>query len=75
MLEFLPIIILCSIIGTFAIVFFTAFLALRKNNKAEIQYDRNMSDTELVKRLLGYAKPYWKEFFLVFLILLFFLHH
>lgn len=71
MLEFLPIIIVGSIIGTFAIVFVMAFIALRKNNKAEIQYDRNMSDSELIKRLLKYAKPYWKEFLLVLVILLF----
>ncbi len=71
MLEFLPVIIVGSIIGTFAIVFFLAFLALRKNNIKEIQYDRNMSDSELIKRLLKYAKPYWKEFLLVFIILLF----
>ncbi len=71
MREFLPIIIVGSIIGTFAIVFFMAFLALRKNNKKEIQYDRNMSDSELIRRLLWYAKPYWKEFLLVFMILLF----
>ena len=71
MREFLPIIIVGSIIGTFAIVFIMAFLALRKNNKKEIQYDRNMSDSELIRRLLQYAKPYWKEFLLVFIILLF----
>ena len=51
MREFLPIIIVGSIIGTFAIVFFMAFLALRKNNKKEIQYDRNMSDSERIRRL------------------------
>ncbi len=71
MIEFLPIIIVTSIIGTFAIVFWMAFLALRKNNREEIQYDRTMSDSELIKRLLHYAKPYWKEFLLVFIILLF----
>lgn len=67
--EYLPIIIVSAIIGSFAIVFIMAFLAI-KNKKEAIGYDRNMSDSELIKRLMYYAKPYWKEFILVFVIML-----
>lgn len=69
MQEYLPIIIVSAIIGSFAIVFIMAFLAI-KNKKEAIGYDRNMSDSELIQRLMQYAKPYWKEFILVFVIML-----
>lgn len=69
MYEYLPIVIVSAIIGTFAIVFIMAFLAI-KNKKEAIGYDRNMSDSELIKRLLHYARPYWKEFIFVFIIML-----
>ena len=40
-----------------------------KNKKAAIGFDRHMSDREIIKRLLGYAKPYWKSFILVLVIM------
>lgn len=67
--DYLPIIIVCAIIGTFAIVFIMAFLAI-KNKKEAIGFDRNMADSEIILRLMQYAKPYWKEFLLVFVIML-----
>lgn len=70
MYEFLPLIIVGSIIGAFSIVFVLAYTAI-KNKKEAIGYDRNMSDGELIERLMGYAKPYWKEFILIFLIMVF----
>jgi len=68
--EFLPVIIVGSIIGAFAIVFIMAYLAIRKEKEVSDD-DRNMSDKELIIRLLAYAKPYWKEFVLVFFIMIF----
>lgn len=70
MADFLPVIIVGSIIGAFAIVFILAYIAIGKEKKEQEQ-DRNMSDQELIYRLLQYAKPYWKEFILVFVIMLF----
>ena len=70
MYAFLPLIIVGSIIGAFSIVFVLAYTAI-KNKKEAIGYDRNMSDGELIERLMGYAKPYWKEFILIFLIMVF----
>lgn len=69
MYEFLPVIIVCSIIGAFAIIFILAYLALLKNTKVQTK-DRTMSDSELIRRLLTYAKPYWKDFVLVFFIMI-----
>ena len=70
MAEFLPVIIVGSIIGAFAIVFVIAYLAIRKE-KEQLDDDRHMSDKELILRLLGYAKPYWKSFILVLFIMIF----
>ena len=68
--EYLPIMIVSAIIGAFAIIFIMAFLAI-KNKKEAIGYDRNMADSEIILRLMQYAKPYWKEFLLVFVIMIF----
>ena len=70
MLEFLPVLIVGSIIGAFAICFVIAYLAISKEKQNE-EDDRHMSDKELVVRLLRYAKPYWKSFVLVFFIMIF----
>lgn len=67
--EFYPLIICGAIIGVFSIIFVVAF-ALIKNKKEAIGFDRHMKDSYLIKRLLGYAKPYIKSFILVFLIML-----
>ena len=66
--EYLPILIVGAIIGAFTIVFILAYIAL-KNKKADIGFERHMADGELIRRLLHYAKPYWKEFVLVFLVM------
>ena len=69
MAEFLPVLIVGAIIGAFAIVFVMAYIAIGKQ-KDEQDESRNMSDKELIVRLLDYAKPYWKSFILVFFIML-----
>ncbi|MDE5818544.1 MAG: ABC transporter ATP-binding protein/permease [Lachnospiraceae bacterium] len=68
--EYLPVLIVGAIIGTFTIVFLLAYGALRKV-KEDPELDRNMPDKEIVGRLLCYAKPYWKSFVLVFFVMVF----
>ena len=70
MREYLPLVIAGAIIGAFALVFSLAALALKKA-KDDDDTDRHMADGEIIKRLLGYAKPYWKSFILVFFVMLF----
>ena len=70
MREYLPVLIMGGIIGTFALVFLMAWLAIRKVRDEE-ENERNMSDSEIVRRLLRYAVPYWKDFALVFIVMLF----
>ena len=67
--EYLPLLIVGAVIGVFTIFFVLAY-ALEKNKKASMGFDRNMSDAEIVRRLLAYAKPYWKEFALTLFVML-----
>lgn len=69
MREYLPILIVGAIIGVFTIVFLVAYGALRREKDASDQ-ERKMPDGEIIRRLLGYAKPYWKNFVLVFFVML-----
>ena len=70
MYEFYPLLIVGAIIGAFSLVFIFAY-AFMKNKKEAIGFDRNIKDSEIIKRLLSYAKPHIKSFVLVGLIMLF----
>ena len=67
--EYLPILIAGSIIGVFSVLFIVAY-ALVKNKKEQMGYDRHMADGEIIRRLAKYAKPYWKQFVLVLIVML-----
>ena len=71
MRNYLPILIVGALVGTFTLVFVLAYIALQKHKEQEEEHERHMSDGEIVKRLLGYAKPYWKSFVGVFFIMAF----
>ena len=32
-------------------------------------FERNMPDSEIIRRLLRYARPYWKDFIIVFVVM------
>ncbi len=70
MREYYPLLVVGAVIGLFTIVFTVAF-ALIKDKKHAIGFDRNMKDSEIVKRLLKYAKPHVWSFLLVLLIVIF----
>ena len=69
--EYLPVLIVGGIIGLFTTFFLIAYAILRRHKEDMTDRDRNMSDKEIVTRLLRYAKPYWKSFIAVFFIMLF----
>ena len=71
MREYLPVLIVGAIIGTFTLVFVLAYLALQKSKEKFDDNERHMPDKEIIKRLLRYAKPYWKNFVAVFFVMLF----
>jgi len=68
--EFYPLLIVGGIIGLFAIIFLVAYFSI-KNRKEAIGFDRNIKDSELIKRLLVYAKPYVGRFALVLFVMMF----
>ncbi|MBP3409984.1 MAG: ABC transporter ATP-binding protein, partial [Clostridia bacterium] len=69
MREYLPLLIVGAIIGVFTIIFIVAYV-LMKNKKEAIGFDRNMPDGEIMKRLMKYATPYWKQFLVVLVLML-----
>ena len=69
MAEYLPLILVCAIIGAFTVVFLIAYLALCRRTKNETG-ERHMADSELIRRLFRYAKHYKKEYVMVFLVML-----
>ena len=68
--EFYPLLIVGGVIGAMALIFIIAFLSI-KDKKEAIGFDRNMKDSELMIRLLRYAKPHLKSFLLVLFIMMF----
>ena len=70
MREFYPLIIIGAIIGVISVIFIVAY-ALIKDKKNAIGFDRNMKDSDLIKRLLKYARPYTLNFVSVLFLMLF----
>ena len=69
MREYLPLLIVGGIIGTFTLIFVIAY-SLVKNKKEAMGFERHMADAEIIRRLLAYAKPYWKQFVLTLVVML-----
>ena len=67
--EYLPLLIIGAIVGTITAVLILVF-SFVKDKKESMGFDRKMKDSELLKRLLAYAKPYWKNFLLVLFIMI-----
>ena len=55
-------------IGLLSLLFVLAYVLLKRSKPKD--YDRHMKDSEIISRLMVYAKPYWKRFILVFFIML-----
>ncbi len=68
MREYYPLLTVGAVVGVFALCFVLAYV-LMKNKKEAIGFDRSMKDSELIRRLVTYAKPHWKEFLLVGVIM------
>ena len=70
MYEYLPLLILGGILGVLSTILIIAYACIRKQKEA-IGFDRSIADGEITRRLLRYAKPYWKSFLFVLFIMLF----
>ncbi|MBE6976490.1 MAG: ABC transporter ATP-binding protein [Ruminococcaceae bacterium] len=69
--DYLPLLIVGAIIGVFSALFLVAYAILKRHKEDMTDRDRNMSDKEIIGRLLRYARPYAKNFIAVFIIMLF----
>ena len=69
MREYLPLIVVGAIIGAFTVAFLAAYVTEKKRKRLNAK-ERQMKDTELMRRLLRYAKPYKGQFALAFLVML-----
>ncbi len=68
--EYYPLLLVGAIVGVLSLVFIIAYASL-KNKKEAVGFDRNMKDGEIVRRLLRYAKPHWKSFLFVIIVMVF----
>ena len=68
--EYYPLLIVGAIIGAVTTAFIIAY-ATMKDKKTAIGFDRNMKDSEIVRRILAYAKPYAWNFVFVGVLMLF----
>ena len=66
--EYFPLLIVGAAIGIITAVFLVAYFTV-KDKEDTSDYTRNMPDSEIIRRLMAYAKPYWKQFVLVFFIM------
>ena len=70
MYEYYPLLFVGGVVGIFSIIFGIAYFTI-KNKKDEIGFDRNMKDSEIMRRLLRYARPHIGSFILVGLLMVF----
>ena len=67
--KYLPILIVGAIIGIFTIAFLVVYIKVQRD-KTLRDFQRNMPDRVIIKRLLDYARPYLAQFVLTFVIML-----
>ena len=69
MREYLPLLFVGAVIGTFSLIFLLAWRRERRDNSAP-DFDRHIPDGEIFRRLAKYAAPYKKQFLLVLAVML-----
>ena len=69
MAEFYPLVIVGATIGVLSLLFIIAYCYIR-SKKVTNEYERKMNDGTIIRRLLQYARPYIKEFVLVFVVMI-----
>ncbi len=66
--EYLPMLILGGFLGLVTLICLVAYIIFKKTQGKE--YERNMSDAAIIRRLLGYVKGYWSYLALALFIML-----
>lgn len=67
--EYYPLLFVGAIIGVITLVMVLAFIFM-KDKKTSFGFERNMKDSEILRRLMKYTKPYLSSFALVLLVML-----
>lgn len=70
MREYFPLLTVGGLIGLLSAIFIVAF-ALMKDKKEAYGFDRTMKDSEIIRRLMRYAKPFRMQFAIVLLVMIF----
>ena len=65
-----PLLLVGAVIGAVTALLVLAY-ALIKDKKETMGFERTMNDGEILRRLAGYAKPYWAKFVVVLFLMLF----
>ena len=65
-----PLLLVGAVIGVVTALLVLA-CALVKDKKETMGFERTMNDGEILRRLAGYAKPYWAKFVVVLFLMLF----
>lgn len=66
--EYYPILLVCFIVGLTTLILVLSYVFM-KDKKTAIGFERHMKDSEIAVRLLAYAKPYWKSYIVVLLLM------
>ena len=69
MYEWYPILVVGGIVGLFSAIFIVAYMIIH-DDKEGLGFERHMSDREILRGLLRYARPHWKTFLGVLVIML-----
>ena len=70
MYEYFPLLFVGGVVGLFSVIFGIAYLTI-KDKKEAIGFDRNMKDSEIMRRLIRYARPHVGSFVIVGLLMVF----
>ncbi len=68
MAEFWPLLVVGAVIGVLSLIFLIAYYVTRMRDTRKPE-EREMTDGQILKRLLKYALPYKKEFVIVLLVM------
>ncbi|MCD7956184.1 MAG: ABC transporter ATP-binding protein/permease [Lachnospiraceae bacterium] len=70
--EYYPLLLVGAIIGVISAILIAAYALVKesKESKETADFARSMKDGEILSRLMVYAKPYWKQFLLVLVLVL-----
>ena len=68
MYAYYPVLIVGAVIGTLTAAAIIAYASI-KDKKEAIGFERHMKDSEIVRRIAPYAKPYWPYYILILVLM------